>query len=263
MSDVPAPAAARRILYARDLVIELVLRDIRLRYKRSALGLAWSTVNPLAQFLILRLVFGVLLPLDIPGYSSFLATGVLAWSWFQGALVAATGAIIDNRDLVRRPGFPVASLPAVTVTSHLVHFLLALPILLVFLAVDGRSPGPAVIALPMVVALQFALTLGLAYLLAALHVTFRDTQYLLGIGLQLLFFLTPVFYDAGRLPERYRTLFFWNPVAALLDAYREVLIAGRAPAVVPLLAVASLSALLLAFGYALFKRASGHFAEEL
>jgi lipopolysaccharide transport system permease protein len=247
----------------RDLLFELVRRDVRLRYKRSAVGLAWSILNPLAQFLILRFVFGVMIPLDIPQYSSFLVTGVLAWNWFHAALVGATGAIVDNRDLVRRPGFPVATLPAVTVTSHLVHFLIALPILLVFLVLDGGALHAPFAALPLVVALQFLLTLGLAYMLGALQVTFRDTQYLVGIALQLLFFLTPIFYDASVVPARYQPLFRWNPIAVLVGAYRDVLIAGRSPAYASLAVVSIVALSILAFGWAMFRRASGHFAEEL
>jgi lipopolysaccharide transport system permease protein len=87
-------------------------------------------LNPLAQLLVFYFVFGLMLPLNISHYASFLLTGVLSWNWFQSSLVFATGAIVDNRELVRRPGFPVAVLPIVTVTTHLVHFVLALPILM-------------------------------------------------------------------------------------------------------------------------------------
>ena len=255
--------SALRLRHGYDLLIELVLRDIRLRYKRSVLGLAWSALSPLAQFLILRLVFGVLIPLDIPRYSSFLATGVLVWNWFQASLVGATGAIVDNRDLVRRPGFPVATLPAVTVTSHLVQFLLALPILVIFLLSDGIGLHASILALPLVIVLQFAFTLGLAYALAAVHVTFRDTQYLLNIALQLLFYLTPVFYDLTVLPEAYRPFFRWNPIAGLLEAYRGVLLDGRLPSADALVLPAGAAIAALIVGSALFRRSSSHFLEDL
>ena len=253
----------RRVIHTRDLLRELVARDMKLRYKRSVLGIFWSLLNPLLQLLVFYFVFGVLLPLNIPHYASFLFTGVLVWSWFQASLLFATGAIVDNRELIRRPGFPTAILPTVTVTSHLVHFVIAIPILLICVILDVGHITSAVIALPLVIALQFVLTLSLAYLVATFHVTFRDTQYLLGVLLQLLFFLSPVFYDLTAIPERYRSLLVLNPLVYLIDAYRAILIHGELPSMAAL-AVLGVSAMgLLAVSYIVFIRASYHFVEEL
>ena len=98
----------RRLIYIRDLLRELVVRDMKLRYKRSVLGVAWSILNPLAQLLVFGFVFRFILPVKIPNYSSFLFCGVLAWNWFSSSLLLSTGAIVDNRDLIKRPGFPAA-----------------------------------------------------------------------------------------------------------------------------------------------------------
>src|SRR5690606_19580849 len=108
-----------------DLLAIMVMRDMKLRYKRSVMGIAWSLLNPLAQLAVFGFVFRFVLPLDIPNYTAFLFIGILAWSWFQGSLQQATGAIVENGALIGYPGFPVAVLPVVTVTSHLVHYLLA------------------------------------------------------------------------------------------------------------------------------------------
>ena len=253
----------RPLRYAYDLLHTLVARDITLRYKGSALGLAWSLVNPLAQLLVYYFVFGLLLPLNIPHYASFLLTGVLAWNWFQSSLLLATGAVVDNRELIRRPGFPVGVLPAVTVTSHFIHFLLASPVLWLCLRSDHLGVTTAVFALPVVVAVQFILTLGLAYGVALLHVPFRDTQYLLGIALQLLFFLTPIFYDVAAVPEHYRDLLQLNPMVHLLAAYRAILLEGRLPDFYILSGLALVAVITLAAGVVLFKRARFRFADEL
>ncbi|MGH7230985.1 MAG: ABC transporter permease [Nitrospiraceae bacterium] len=253
----------RRGIYVRDLLSELVARDMKLRYKRSVLGIVWSMVNPLAQLIVFYFVFNLLLPLNIPHYSSFLFTGVLAWSWFQSSLLYATGAIVDNRELIKRPGFPTAVLPMVTVTSHLVHFLLAMPILLACILLDVGHLTIAVLALPLVIALQFILTLSLAYLVATFHVTFRDTQYLLGVILQLLFFLTPVFYDTATIPASYRPILGLNPMVHLVDAYRAILIRGELPDGVSLIVLAGCCAVLLVVGYRVFVQASYRFVEEL
>ena len=253
----------RRVVYARDLLRELVARDMKLRYKRSVLGIVWSLLNPVLQLLILYFVFGLLLSLKIPHYASFLFTGVLVWNWFSASLLFATGAIVDNRDLIKRPGFPVAILPTVTVTSHLIHFLLAIPALLICVLLDVGHITIAVIALPIVIVLQFVLTVSLAFLLAMFHVTFRDTQYLLGVLLQLLFFLTPVFYNIAAIPERYRSLITFNPLVPLVEAYRAILIQGEWPSMASLSILAVCSVGLLALSYTVFMRASYHFVEEL
>ena len=189
---------APRLTYYNDLVHELVLRDLKLRYRRSVLGLLWTLLNPLAQLLVLNLVFSRVLPLDIPNYPLFLFTGLLAWNWFQASMYTGTGAIVDNRELIRRPGFTAAVLPAVIVVSYFIHFLLALPILLIFMFISGIQFSSALLFLPVIFATQFILILGLVYFTAAIQVTFRDTQYLLGVLLFLGFYLTPVFYDFER-----------------------------------------------------------------
>jgi lipopolysaccharide transport system permease protein len=220
-------------------------------------------LNPLAQLLVFYFVFELVLPLKIPNYILFLFSGVLVWSWFQSSLLLATGAVVDNRELIKRPGFPVAILPVVTVTTHLIHFLLALPILLVLSIRGDMQFTTAILVMPLVIALQLTLTLGLAYLIASLHVTFRDTQYLLGVLLQMLFFLTPVFYDTSTIPERYRFLYRLNPMVHLLDAYRAILMRGELPDPLSLAALGVISGCLLYFGYLMFKRASYFFVEEL
>ena len=253
----------RRVVYLVDLARELVGRDLKLRYKRSVLGLVWSLLNPLMQLLVFTFVFQWVLPLNIEHYSVFLFTGLLAWNWFSGALSAGTSVVVDNGDLVRHPGFPILVLPLVSVASHWLHLLLALPVLGVFLAVAGILPDWSLLALPGVMLVQFAVTLSLVYLLAALHVFFRDTQYLLGIALLLGFYVSPVFYDITSVPERFGVLYRINPVALLINAYRSILLRGEFPPPLPLLALLGVALLLTTVGVVVFYRASYHFAEEL
>jgi lipopolysaccharide transport system permease protein len=252
-----------RLIYIRDLLSTLVSREMKLRYKRSALGFAWSLLNPLAQVIVFSFVFRYVLPLDIPNYSVFLLCGLLVWNWFNASLYQATDAIVGNRELVRRPGFPIAILPVVTVASHLVHFILALPVLMVFLALNGIYPSPALLALPLIITLQFVFTLSIAYLLATFHVTFRDTQYLLGIYLLLAFYLTPVFYDAGAIPAQYQPVYRMNPMLHLIEGYRTILLNGQLPDFQSLAWLALLSAIFLLIGYRVFRAASFRFVEEL
>jgi len=252
-----------RLGYLYDLLHELVLRDLKLRYRRSVLGILWTLLNPLAQLLVLNLVFGLVLQLNIPNYTLFLFTGLLAWNWFQSSLYAGTGSIVDNRELIHRPGFPAAILPVVTVASYFIHFLLALPILLVFMLLSGIPISGAFFALPVIFAIQFILSLGLIYLFAAIQVTFRDTQYLLGVLLFLGFYLTPVFYDTAALPPQLQPLYRLNPMATIIESYRSVFIQAELPAGLPLLLWGLVSVALLWFTAHVFQKANYRFVEEL
>lgn len=259
-ADLEARTPARSV---RDLVTVLVGRDLKLRYKRSVLGIAWSLVTPLTQLLVLNLVFTAILPLGIPDYGSFLFIGILVWSWLHTSLDQATGAIVDHRELVRQPNFPVAILPVITVAANLIHFLLALPILAVFLWAAGIRLTPAVAFLPVLIAIQFLFILSIAYFVATLHVTFRDTKHLLGIALMLGFYVTPIFYSVNQVPARFAVVYGLNPMVPMIEAYRAILLGGTWPAPAGLFAVAIASMVVLVLGYRLFKHTSHGFVDEL
>jgi len=253
----------QRWLYVRDLLQTLVARNMKLRYKRSVMGFAWSLLNPLAQLLVFGFVFTTVLPLNIPNYTVFLFSGLLPWTWFSGALFEATEAIVGNRELIRRPGFPTAVLPVITLLSHLVHFTLALPVLLLFILAAKITLTWAIFALPLIITIQFVFMLSLAYLLSTIHVTFRDTQYLLNILLMLGFYLTPVFYDSTTVPPRFHLIYSLNPMYHLINAYRAILLHGVWPEFVSLSLVGAASLALLLIGYRYFLSISSQFVEEL
>ncbi len=190
-----AETRVHRLRYIYDLLSVLIERDMKLRYKRSIVGLGWTLINPLAELLTMGFVFGVMLSVTTPHYTVFLFTGLLAWNWFSGALLEATGVIVGNPTLVKLPGFPITLLPVVTVTTFFVHYLIALPILLLFILLDNLNITTAFFAVPIVMAIQFIFTLSLGYFLAVLQVNFRDTQYLLQIVLRLGFFVTGIFFE--------------------------------------------------------------------
>ncbi|AFY59007.1 ABC-type polysaccharide/polyol phosphate export systems, permease component [Rivularia sp. PCC 7116] len=252
-----------RLAYLYDLLRELVNREIKLLYKRSVLGIAWTLINPLLQLAVFAFVFQFLLPVNVPNYSSFVFTGLLVWNWFQNSIFQATGVIIHSRPLIRQPGFPTPILPVVTVTTGLIHFILALPVLIVFILIDGIQLTPLILFLPILQVLQFAVTVTLSYLLAALNVTFRDTQHTIGVVLQLFFYLTPIFYDITAVPKNYQSLYLINPMANLVTAYRDILITGTQPNWLALFLLTVSTAVILPVGYFYFKKQSARFVEEI
>jgi lipopolysaccharide transport system permease protein len=249
--------------YLRDLLSELVRRDIRLRYRRSVLGVVWSLLNPLAQLLVFNFVFARLLPLNIPNYPLFLFIGLVLWNWFQSSLVSGTGAIVDNRDLIKRPGFPMGILPVVMVMTNFIHLLLALPVVLIFVILNRIQITPAISILPVLFLVQFVLTLSLVYAAAAVHVTFRDTQHLLGIFLLLGFYLSPIIYESSSVPVEVRSIYRLNPLVFLIEASRGAIMKGEWPPASGLFLLFAVSAFLLGIGCLIFKHASQRFVEEL
>lgn len=252
-----------RLIHLRDLILALVGRNIKAQYKNSVLGVAWSLLNPLLQLLVFTFLFRKVISLDIPNYGTFAFAGLLCWSWFQLSLLQATGAVTAHRELVRRPGFPAAILPIITIATNLINLLLALPLLVLFVVIGGGHMTIHLIELPVVMTVQFVLMLSLAYLLATANVAFRDMEHIASFVLQLLFWLTPVFYLASRVPGQYRAVYDLNPMLHIIGGYRSVLLLGKSPDYASLGIVAIFSVALLAFSYKLFSHRCDRFVEEL
>lgn len=252
-----------RLLHAYDLLYELVMRDVKIRYKRSVLGFAWSLMLPLSQLVIFTLLFHHMLAQRIEHYPVYVFIGVLTWNWFQASVLSSVGAITDNRDLVRQPNVPLAVLPAARVVTDLIHFLFALPLLLLFVACSHCPMGWPVLAIPLVIVIEGVLALAVSYFAAALNVTFRDTRHLLSVLLMLWFYLTPVFWVITLAPARYRPIAELNPMYRILDAYRLILLHNQSPNFTILGALALIFGSLLIAGYYYFRAESHRFIEEV
>jgi lipopolysaccharide transport system permease protein len=257
------PINTRNIVYIRDLIVELVRRDMKLRYKGSILGIAWSLLNPLAQLVVFTIIFTWVLPLDIPNYGLFLFCALLPWTWFQTSWTSATETIVEGRALIKRPGFPPGILPVVSITSNLIHFLLALPVLIGFMLIVNVPLTVNVLFLPVLITIQFLVILSISYITAAVHVQFRDTQHLVGVVVLLLFYLSPVFYDMAMVPAQLLPLYALNPLVPLLDGYRAIFLRGDLPNMSALSLLAITSTALLYFSHRFFMRMSYVFVEEL
>lgn len=257
------PAKRRGLRHGFDLVRVLVDRDLKILYKRSALGFGWALVTPLMQLLIFVFVFRRALAMQIDHYPAYVFTGVLVFGWFQSSLSQAGGLITNSKALVTQPGFPLVLLPHVTVCVRLFHLLLAMPVLAGLLWSEGLTPGVSWLALPVLLAVQYLLIVGLAYPLASLNVVFRDTQHIVGVLLQLMMFVTPVFYSLRMVPDSLRGWFFLNPMVGMVESWRAVLIHNQWPDLRLLGALAMAGTGLWFLGRRLFVRQSHRFVEEL
>lgn len=247
--------------HLRELVTHLALRELASMHRFTLLGWTWPLARQLAQFAVLLVVFGTVLDLDIPDYPAFVFSGLLAWTWFSTGVQRASSAVIDGRHLLFQSRFPAIVLPGVAVTVPLIDFVIALPVMAAIVVTSGDVHA-TVLLLPLLVAIQGLMMAGLGWLAAAAAVYVRDVRQVVSLGLLLLFYLTPVFYDHARVPE-YEWLFELNPLTTLLTAYRDILLRGELPAPGSLALLAAGSAALAAIAYTVFRRLEGGFVDEL
>lgn len=270
----------------RYLLSQLVVRDIKVRYKNSFLGFFWSLVNPLLQVATMTIVIKYVMRLPIQNYSAYLLVGYLPWMFFQMALLDSSQVVLTHRDLLRKVYFPREVLPLSVVTANLIHYVLALVVFFAYLLfyrvfLHGAPMGISVLWLPVLMALQTALVIGLAFFISCLNVFYEDVKYMLTVLLNVFFYLTPVMYPAELVyaklnsPWLYK-LYLLLPMNALTDAYRKTLLPPikelpmRDTVVkgLPLdygpLAIAGVICLLIAVaGYAYFNARKWVFAERV
>jgi lipopolysaccharide transport system permease protein len=264
MIDVDRLGWSRNIRYFYDLASVLVARDFRIRYRRSIFGTSWALLLPIAQAATLVFVFQTVLRLDIDAYGAFVFAALLPWTWFNTGLVSATGQFVENRDLVRHPGFSPPVLVVVTTVSNFMMYLAALPILLVLLVWYGRVPGPAILLyFPVIVAFQALLIIGLGIVCATLNVFYRDIYYLMTVGLMLLFYLTPIFYQPPVGVPLYDVVYAANPMAAIVEATRDIFFHGTAPKMRDLVLAGTSSVLCFFFGLWLWSKMGAEMFDEL
>ena len=262
-------ASLRQLLRYRALVVSLVARELKARYRGSVLGFLWTFVNPLLLLLVYSFVFGVVMPgaraPEIEHYPLFLFCGILPWTWFSQSLTESCTSLTGSGSLLRKVMFPAEILPAVTVFTGLVNFGFGLVILAGFSIYSGVPLLTAdLLWLPAIVLVQLMLSMGLGLLLAALSVHFRDIRDLLGSVLTLWFFATPIIYPYAQAPERFRRILDLNPFTHLAVAYQQVLyVAGPYQQGARLGIAAGVALVALIVGYAVFDRLRETFAEEV
>lgn len=258
----------------RALIGVLTTRELKARYRGSVLGFFWSLLNPLLMLAVYTLVFQYVLPnrsASTRPYALFLFSGLLPWNWLAASLTDASGSLPTHGSLLRKILFPAEVLPVVAVFSQGVHFLLGLPILGAGLALaafglfDGRVPlGLPLLQVPLLLALQALLLLGIGFFLAALTVHFRDVRDVLTTALPLWFFATPILYSLSDLKEgRFFIVLKMNPIAPLFAAWHDALFYGRwvTPSHWGVMAVISLGSFFLGYGF--FDRLRDSFAEAV
>ena len=256
----------------RELVYNLVVRDLKVRYKNSLLGVLWSWLNPLLMMLIFTLVFGYFWgDQDTQNPHILFLSALLPWNFFTGAVMGGIPSIVGNSHLVKKVYFPREALPIAVVFSNLVNFLISLPVLLLLIVISGVPLTGWLLFLPIPILIQVTFALGIVLFLSTLEVFYRDTHMLMDVGIQAWFFLTPIVYTYQRLPQELSLwgitfnpqvwLFRLNPMASIINTYQDILYNGTLTRLDFLSRTAVTAFIFLVFGYWFFLKYSRRFGE--
>jgi ABC-type polysaccharide/polyol phosphate export permease len=243
----------------RELIWALALKELRVRYKRSALGFMWALLNPLMMMVILTVVFSHIMRLPVQSYAIFLLSALLPWTFFSQALSYAVESIVGNGELLKKVKVAKAVFPLAAVISNVLNFLMSLVPLVLILAVLRFPLHWTWIFLPVPMLALFLFTLGCGFLCATLNVFYRDMSHIVQIVLQAWFYLSPVMYSLEFLPQRFRGLFRLNPMLYLLNEFRMAIYYGQMPTARSIAASLAIGLGFLIAGYGLFRRYEGSF----
>jgi lipopolysaccharide transport system permease protein len=247
----------------RELLYFLVWRDVKVRYKQSALGASWAILQPLLAMLIFTVIFGYFakIPSDNIPYPVFSYAALLPWLFFAQALTRSGGSLVGNSHLVTKVYFPRLILPLSAVLGALVDFAIAFVMLLVLAAAYGIVPGPALLALPLFLLLALGTALGTGLWLSALNVRYHDVGHALPFLVQLWMYASPVVYPTSLIPERWRIAFALNPMTGVIDGFRWSVLGAESPDPSILAVGAAVVVVLNVTGFLFFRRAEKTFAD--
>lgn len=254
-----------RELYAyREMIFSLVRRYLKGRYKGSFLGFFWTFLNPLLQLAVYTMVFSVILRNGREDYYLFLFVALVPWIFFSSCASSGVSCIWQQQDMVKKIYFPREVLPLSFVISNFVNMVLSLLVVLVVLVVSGKGLSfQALLYLPVIMAVEFLLCLGITLILSGLDIYFRDLEYLMGIITMAWQFLTPIMYGIDQVPEEYRPIFYLNPMTPVIGAYRDILYFKKPPELQTLGSAVAAGVLLCALGFFVFGRLKRRFAEAM
>ena len=256
----------REVWHYRELLYFLIWRDVKVRYKQTALGVLWVVLQPVISMLVFTVLFGVLLNAPSNGvpYPVFVYAGLLPWLYFAGALARSTTSMVDSRNLITKVYFPRLIVPLTSVLTGLIDFAVGFVVLIVLMLLYGIVPTMAVLLTPLFLLLAMMTAFGFGLWLSALNVRYRDIGYIIPFVIQIWMYVTPVVYSVSLIPERFQFLLGLNPMTSVVSGFRWALL-GPASSVQssPIVYVLSLvtTAVVLISGLIYFRRTERTFAD--
>ena len=261
---VPGIIANLRTLYQyRELLYTLATRDIKVRYKQSALGIAWAIMRPLSLMLIFTIVFSRLarIPSEGIAYPIFSYCALLPWTLFAASLTLASQSLVNNMSLVTKIYFPREVFPFASVAACFVDFAVASSIFVGLMVYYHVGLTLNALWIPVIVLVQVLFVLGVSLFTSAVNVYYRDIRHVIPVAVQLWMYATPIIYPITLIPEKYRDLYMLNPMAVIIDSYRRILLSGQPPNLIQLALAAMITVCLFLSGYIYFKHVEPGFAD--
>lgn len=254
----------RELYEYRQMIISLIHRELRGKYKASVLGFLWTFLNPLFQLLIYTVVFSVILRAGIEDFYLYLFIGLVPWNFFSASVAGGAACVVGQENLIKKIYFPRLVLPIACVTSAFINMLLTSVITFLFLIVSGRGfHSLALLWLPAVVVIEYIFALGMCMLSSAMTVFFRDLEYLLGIIMMAWLYLTPIMYTIESIPEEVKFIFNINPMTFIIMAYQDILYYKKAPSADTLITACVIGVIAVITGSIIFNKLQKKFVEEL
>ena len=248
----------------REMIVSMIRRDLRGRYKASVLGFLWTFLNPLFQLFIYTMVFSIIMRANIEDFYIYLFIGLVPWNFFSASLAGGSSCVIAQENLIKKIYFPRLVLPITYVTSAFVNMLLTFIIIFIVLIFSGHGINLlALCFLPVVFLIEYVLALGMCMLTSALTVYFRDLEYILNIFAMAWMYLSPIMYTTEMVPENLRPIFKWNPLSAIIETYHEILYYKKIPQLSTLGSATIWGLIFLIVGILAFEKLQKNFVEEL
>lgn len=248
----------------REMIISLVRRDLRGRYKASALGFLWTFINPLCQILVYTFVFQFIMRTGIEQFYVFLISGMIPWIFFSTAVGAGTTCVKNQSEMVKKIYFPREVLPISFVTSAFINMLFCFVMIFAVILISGRGFNVlALLFLPIVMIIEYIMALGFTMIVSGLTIYFRDMEHIVGVIMMAWIYLTPIMYTVDMVPKNLRGVYFANPMTPVIQAYQQILYYEEIPAMKTLLLAGGFGLVVLIIGVYAFRKMSRNFAEEL
>lgn len=249
----------------KELLIELIKREIKAKYKQSILGYAWVLLVPLMNLVVLTIVFSLFVRIptgDIP-YPIFLFTALVPWTFTQNAITFATQSLVSNTPLITKINLPREIFPLASIFARLIDLGLTFIMLIVLLIIFGVNFKLTMLFIPIIFFFQLLLVSGISFILSAINVFYRDVENVIGVFLTIWLYLTPIFYPQEIIPQKLIPIFNLNPLMPIMNAYRNAILYGRPPSWPSFYYAAGFSIVLFVVGYLFFKGRSKYFADVI
>lgn len=253
----------RNLYNYRELLKSNVKKEIRGKYKGSFLGVLWSFVNPLLQVLVYAIVFPYIMRIQTENYLIYLIVGIIPWTFFTTVINQGMITVRMNAGIIKKVYFPREILPISVALSGLVNFLISCVIIVLFCLFGGVGITWHIVLLPVIAIIQFILILGIVFALSAINIYIKDTEYIIAFILNMLFYATPILYEASLFPEKVRWILYLNPMTQVVLAYRDIFLYHQIPDISGMVYLVIVTIIIFILGFLIFRKLEKGFAEEV